>query len=65
MNWSVKKWVLGSGGWTKHNIDFYQPQGVWYIKKCNELSELVPFGQKLRYFTDQNGPQVRPHENEF
>ena len=54
MNWSVKKWVLGSGGWTKHNIDFYQPQGVWYIKKCNELSELVPFGQKLSYFTDQN-----------
>ena len=25
-------------------------------KKYDELSEMVAFGQKLRYFTDQNGP---------
>ena len=24
-----------------------------------------PFGQKLRYLTDQNGPKRGPHENEF
>ena len=22
MNWSLRKWVFGSGGWTKHNIGF-------------------------------------------
>ena len=22
MIWSIKKWVFGSGGWTKHNIGF-------------------------------------------
>ena len=30
-----------------------------------EKSELLAFGQKLRYFTDQNGPNEGPHENEF
>ena len=30
-----------------------------------ELSKSVAFGQKLRHFTDQNGPKGGPHENEF
>ena len=34
--------------------------------RCDdELSESVAFGQKLRYFIDQNGPKRGPHENEF
>ena len=65
MSWSLKKWVFGSGGWTKHNIDFWQPQGVYFLEKCGELSEWVAFGQKLRYFTDQKRPNGGPHENEF
>ena len=40
-------------------------QGVSFLEKCDELFELVAFAQKLRYFTDQNGPKGRPHENEF
>ena len=48
MSWSQKKkWVFGSGGWTGRLLS------VTY----NELSESVAFGQKLRYFTDQNGPK--------
>ena len=65
MSWSLKKWVFGSGGWTKPNIDFQQPQGVYFLEKYGELSEPVAFGQKLRYFTDQNGPKVGRNENEF
>ena len=42
-----------------------QPQRVSFLEKYDELSELVAFGQKLRYFTDQNGPKGGPHENEF
>ena len=59
-----KKWVFGDG-WTNPNIDFQQPQDVYYLEKYHELSELVAFGQKLRYFTDQNGPKERSHENEL
>ena len=47
------KLVFGSARWAKYNKDF--------LEKYDELFELVAFGQKLRYFTDQNGP----HENEF
>ena len=36
-----------------------------YRQKYDELSELVAFGRKLRYFTDQSGLNVRPHKNEF
>ena len=39
--------------------------GVYFLEKCDELSESVAFGQKLRYFTDQNGPKGEPYENEF
>ena len=53
MSQSLKKWVFGSSGWTKHNIDFQYPQGVYFLEKWYELSEAVGFGQKLRYFTDQ------------
>ena len=31
----------------------------------DELSKSVAFGQKLSYFTDQNGPIGGPHENDF
>ena len=30
-----------------------------------ELPKLLAFDQKLRYFTDQNGPKRGPHGNEF
>ena len=56
MSWSLKKWVFGEG-WTKPYINFWQPQDVYFLEKYDELSELVAFGQKLRYFTDQNGPR--------
>ena len=36
-----------------------------FLENCDELSEWVAFGQKLRYFTDQKGPKGGPHENEF
>ena len=36
-----------------------------FLEKYDELSEWVNSGQKLRYFTDQNGPKEGPHENEF
>ena len=62
MSWSLKKWVFGSGRWTNHNLDFQQPQGVYFLKKYDELSESVALAQKLRYFADQNVP-MGPHEN--
>ena len=58
MSWGLKKWVFDSGRWTKH-------KGVYFLKKYDELSELVALAQKLRYFADQNGPVGGPHENEF
>ena len=53
---SLKRWVFG-GGRAKPNIDFEEPQDVYFLEKYDELSESVAFGQKLRYFTDQNGPR--------
>ena len=53
--------VSGSMRWAKHNIDFQQPQGVYFLEKYDELSKSVSFGQNLWYFTDQNGPL----ENKF
>ena len=64
MQWSLKKWLFGDG-WTKANRDFWQLQGVYFLEKYNELSELVAFGQRFGYFTDQNGTNGGPHENEF
>ena len=40
-------------------------QGVYFVEKYDELSQSVASGQKLRYFTDQNGPKGGPYENEF
>ena len=51
-----KNWMFGDGR-TKPNIDFQQLQDAYYLEKYDELSELVAFGQKLRYFTDENGPR--------
>ena len=62
MNWSLKKWLFGDG-WTKPNIDFWQLQDVYFLEKYDELPESVAFGQKLRYFTDQNGPRGGPRKN--
>ena len=31
------------------------------LEKCDELSEMIAFGQKLSYFTEQNGPKEGPH----
>ena len=30
-------------------------QGVYFLEKYDEQSKSVAFGEKLRYFTDQNG----------
>ena len=65
MSWNLKKWAFGSDGWTKHNIDFYSPQRVFFLEKHNELSKSVAFAQKLRYFRDQNDTKGGPHENKF
>ena len=51
-----KKWVFGEER-TKPNIDFQQLQDVYFLERCDKLSESVAFGQKLRYFTDQNRPR--------
>ena len=37
-------------------------QAVLFLEKYDELSNSIAFGQKVRYFTDQNGDE---HENEF
>ena len=55
MRWTLKKWVFDSGG----------RKCVYCLEKCDELSESVAFGQKLKYFTDQNEPTWEPHEKEF
>ena len=64
MSWSIK-----NGIWLrrldKHYIDFVVPQEVYYLEKSDELSESVAFGQKLSYFTDQDGPKGGAQENEF
>ena len=65
MSWSLKKLAFGSGGQIKYNIDFQEHQGVCFLEKYDELSESVAFGEKLWYFTEQNGPKGGPHENEY
>ena len=55
MSWTLKKWVFGYGG----------RKCVYCLEKCDELSESVAFGQKLKYSTDQNEPTWGPHENGF
>ena len=32
-------------------------QVVYFLEKYDELSKSVAFGEKLRYFIDQNGPK--------
>ena len=34
--------------------------GVYFLEKCDELSESAAFGQKM-YFTDQDGPTGGDH----
>ena len=46
-------------------IWFLVTQGVYFLKKYDQLSESVVFSQKLRYFTEQNGPNWESHANEF
>ena len=36
----------------KPNIDFQQPQDVYFLEKYDELSKSVAFDQKLRYFSE-------------
>ena len=52
--WSMS-WVLKNG--------YLVPTGWQSITKYDKLSKSVAFGQKLRYFTDQNQPRGEPHEN--
>ena len=46
----------------QNNVGFQSSQAVLFLEKYDELSNSMTFGQKLRYFTDQNGHE---HENEF
>ena len=46
----------------QNNVGFQSSQAVLFLEKYDELSNPMNFGQKLRYFTDQNGHE---HENEF
>ena len=48
-----KKWVF-SDELTKPNTDFQQLYDVYFLEKYYELPQLVAFGQKLRYFADEN-----------
>ena len=57
MSWSLKVLVFGSGRWIKHSMDFSSPQGTYFLEKYDQLPESEAFGQKLRYFKDQNGPK--------
>ena len=41
----------------KTQYGFLVTSGYLVLEKYDELSELVAFDQKLRYFTDQNGPK--------
>ena len=38
-------------------MDFSLPQGTYFLEKYDKLPESEAFGQKLGYFTDQNGPK--------
>ena len=49
---------------TKYNMDFQQPQGVYFLEKYDELSQSVAFRQKLRNFTEWTKGR-EPHENKF
>ena len=44
----------------QNNVDTQSSQAVLFLENYDELSNSMAFGQKLRYFTDQNG-----HEHEF
>ena len=46
----------------QNNADFQSSQAVLFLENYDGLSNSMAFGQKLRYFTDQNGHE---HENEF
>ena len=56
---------FGSPLGTKHNMNFWQPQSVYFLENYIGLSELVAFAQNWDIFSDQNGPKVGPHESEF
>ena len=49
----------------KTQYRFLVTSGVYFLEKYDELSELVTFAQKFRYFTDQSGRKGGQHENEF
>ena len=34
---------------------------MYFLEKYDELSQLVAFGQKFRWFADQNGSEGGPH----
>ena len=46
----------------QNNLGFQSSQAVLFLEKHDELSNPMNFGQKLSYFTDQNGHE---HEDEF
>ena len=61
MSCSKKNGYLIMAG-EQNNVDFQSSQAVLFLEKYDKLSNSMTFGQKLRYFTDQNGHE---HENEF
>ena len=46
-------------------IRFLVTSGFLLSRKVWWAVRMVAFGQKLKYFKDQNGPNGRPHENQF
>ena len=49
----------------KTEYGFLVTSGIYFLEIYDQLSESVAIGQKMRYFTDQNGRKRRPHENGF
>ena len=65
MSWGLKNGYLAPADEQNIVQIFSSLSSYYFLEKHDELSELVGFGQKLRYFTAQNGPKWGPHENEF
>ena len=64
MSWSLKNGYLAPAN--EQNIYIFSNlDPSFFIEKYDELYESIAFDQKLRYFTNQNEPQVGRNENKF